>query len=247
MKSWFYVANGQRTGPVDEATFAGLVATGVVSAETSVWQEGMADWQPYRMVSGGTGQVVCSSCGKTVPGSEALNYGGRMICAECKPSFVQKLKEGGEAALEKMNYAGFGVRFGAKFVDGLIVMGVMGVIYAIMIPMMTSSARSGNNGMGMFVVFQVLIYGLSYVGVPLYSAFFLSKYGATPGKMACKLKVVRSDGQPLSFGRALGRVYAEFLSAMILYIGFIMVAFDSPERRALHDRICDTRVILVKK
>jgi hypothetical protein len=30
---------------------------------------------------------------------------------------------------------------------------------------------------------------------------------------------------------------------MILGIGYIMAAFDEPERRTLHDRICDTRVI----
>jgi uncharacterized RDD family membrane protein YckC len=32
------------------------------------------------------------------------------------------------------------------------------------------------------------------------------------------------------------------LSAMILYIGYIMAGFDS-QKRALHDMICDTRVI----
>jgi uncharacterized RDD family membrane protein YckC len=39
-----------------------------------------------------------------------------------------------------------------------------------------------------------------------------------------------------------GRFSAEILSGLIFYIGYIMVAFDS-EKRALHDRICNTRVI----
>ncbi len=56
------------------------------------------------------------------------------------------------------------------------------------------------------------------------------------------LRIVRSDGSRVSYLRALGRHFAEFISALILYIGYIMVAFDS-EKRALHDHICDTRVI----
>jgi uncharacterized RDD family membrane protein YckC len=75
-----------------------------------------------------------------------------------------------------------------------------------------------------------------------YSWFFLKRYAATPGKMALGIKIVRSDGSPLSTGRILGRYFSEMLSTMILMIGYIMAGFDD-ERRALHDRICDTRVI----
>ncbi|HET6371045.1 MAG TPA: RDD family protein, partial [Nitrospiria bacterium] len=41
---------------------------------------------------------------------------------------------------------------------------------------------------------------------------------------------------------ACGRYFAEILSGIILCIGYIMAAFDD-EKRALHDRICGTRVI----
>jgi len=57
--------------------------------------------------------------------------------------------------------------------------------------------------------------------------------------------VVRSDGSALSTGRIIGRYFSEMLSSMILCIGYLMVAFDE-ERRGLHDRICDTRVIKSK-
>jgi uncharacterized RDD family membrane protein YckC len=40
----------------------------------------------------------------------------------------------------------------------------------------------------------------------------------------------------------VGRYFAQGLSAMLLYIGYIMAGFDS-EKRALHDYLCDTRVI----
>jgi uncharacterized RDD family membrane protein YckC len=86
---------------------------------------------------------------------------------------------------------------------------------------------------------------LRLLGYPIaiaYETYFVGRYGATLGKMACGLKVVRSEGQNVSYGRAFGRYWACLLSSMTLTIGYIMAAFDS-QKRALHDRICDTRVI----
>jgi uncharacterized RDD family membrane protein YckC len=76
----------------------------------------------------------------------------------------------------------------------------------------------------------------------VYNTFFVGRFGATPGKMACRLRVVIPDGAHISYMRALGRNFAEWVSAIVLAIGYIMAAFDS-EKRALHDRICDTRVV----
>jgi uncharacterized RDD family membrane protein YckC len=75
-----------------------------------------------------------------------------------------------------------------------------------------------------------------------YTSWFLGKYAATPGKMAFKLKVVSSDGSRISYLRGLGRHFAKWISWMIMGIGFLMAAFDD-EKRTLHDRICDTRVV----
>ncbi len=79
-----------------------------------------------------------------------------------------------------------------------------------------------------------------------YEVYFLSTSGATLGKQALGLKVIRSDGSGISPGLALGRYFAALISGpFTLWIGYIIAGFDS-EKRALHDRICDTRVIYVK-
>jgi uncharacterized RDD family membrane protein YckC len=70
----------------------------------------------------------------------------------------------------------------------------------------------------------------------------VGKYGATPGKMALGLRIVSSSGEPVTYVKALARFFAEMVSAIICYIGYIMAAFDE-QRKALHDQICDTRVI----
>ena len=69
-----------------------------------------------------------------------------------------------------------------------------------------------------------------------------SERGATVGKMAMNLRVVTDKGQRLSFLNATGRYFAKFISALILGIGFLMVAFTE-RKRGLHDMIAGTLVI----
>jgi uncharacterized RDD family membrane protein YckC len=75
-----------------------------------------------------------------------------------------------------------------------------------------------------------------------HEGLFISRLGATPGKLVPGLRVVRPDGGKFSLGRAIGRYFAKMLSAIILGIAYIMAAFDK-EKRGLHDIIADTRVI----
>jgi len=75
-----------------------------------------------------------------------------------------------------------------------------------------------------------------------YTTYCVGRWGATPGKMACGLKIVTSEGGRVSYLRAFGRYWAEQLSGMLLYIGYIIAAFDA-EKRSLHDHICGTRVV----
>ena len=77
----------------------------------------------------------------------------------------------------------------------------------------------------------------------LYFAFMeSSERGATLGKMAVGLRVVTDQGERLSFLQASGRYFAKFVSALILCIGFIMVAFTE-RKRGLHDMISGSLVI----
>jgi uncharacterized RDD family membrane protein YckC len=60
--------------------------------------------------------------------------------------------------------------------------------------------------------------------------------------MALGLRVVTDQGQRLTFLNATGRYFAKFISALILGIGFLMVAFTD-RKRGLHDMIAGTLVI----
>ena len=62
------------------------------------------------------------------------------------------------------------------------------------------------------------------------------------GKIALGIQVTDLQGNRVSFGKALGRNVAKILSALILYIGFIMAAFTA-KKQGLHDMIAGTLVV----
>ena len=64
---------------------------------------------------------------------------------------------------------------------------------------------------------------------------------ATLGKMAMSIVVTDISGNRVSFGRATGRHFAKIISAIILYIGYLMIAFTE-KKQGLHDIIADTLV-----
>ena len=248
--NWYYADKGSQVGPVSEEEFQSLVQKGTITSDTLVWNSNMKDWQKYGDVMGGkiaeptspTAQTnssedtFCAECGKPFSKEDMIRYQDSWVCAICKPIFVQKLKEGVTLATS-LEYAGFWIRFGAKIIDGII-MWVITMIVSMAFVFMAGSFS--NSTLGIFVS---LISFFFQIAIPAaYTTWFLGKYGATLGKMACKIKVVSPDGYPISYLRALGRHFAEWLSGMILMIGYIMAAFDD-EKRALHDRICETRVV----
>ena len=244
---WFYVENGSQQGPVNEETFHDLQAKGVITPETLVWQAGMPEWLPLSRAQGPNaaitaataaqhGMAACAECGVLFPQEDMIQFRGAFICATCKPVFFQRLKEGATLPGE-MVYAGFWIRWGAVFIDGLI-MGALGLLMNAVVSAFVRPEPGEFGFVLMFIGTQTvsLLMGLSY------ETWFIGKYGATLGKMALGLKVVRPDGESVTYMRALGRFGAKYVSGIILSIGYLMAAFDE-EKRALHDRMCDTRVI----
>jgi uncharacterized RDD family membrane protein YckC len=256
---WYYAEGALQNGPVTDEEFADLVRNGRVQAQTLVWREGMANWQPYSTVAlpqpAGAApavpaplvpaqlapnEVLCHECGKAVSKENAIQYGTVWVCANCKPLFLQKLREGAMRPVAQAQYAGFWIRFVAKFIDGLILGVILILPFLVILFQIARGGRQPDPGQTFLlqIGFQVVYLAFQVA----FNTFFIGKFGATPGKMACSLRVVMSDGRTLSFGRAFGRACADILSNIICSIGYIIAAFDD-QKRALHDHICDTRVV----
>ena len=181
----------------------------------------------------------CSECGKPFPEDDLIKYEEFHICAGCKPMFLQKIKEG--VAVSEVQYAGFWIRAGAKMIDWLILM-IPQFIFNMVI-MGSVNMQPGNPEQLAVMSGRIILSFVLQLLVPLiYTTWFLGKFSATPGKMACGLKFITAENEKISYLRAFGRHFGDLLSGIILAIGYLMVAFNS-EKKALHDIICNTRVI----
>jgi len=179
---------------------------------------------------------ICTMCGGRFSREDVIRFGPELVCAGCKPRYVQMLEQG-DSRPGSFRYGGFWIRFVAKIVDGLL-LGVVDLVlsYLIRLPL------PGPGDPASALVAVALSTFANFALAVAVTTWFLGRFGATPGKMALGLAVVRPDGGKISYQRAFGRYFAEFLSSLILCVGYLMAAFDD-EKRALHDRICDTRVI----
>jgi uncharacterized RDD family membrane protein YckC/uncharacterized protein YbaR (Trm112 family) len=190
-----------------------------------------------------TPQFTCSMCGGSFGRPKLARFGEKLVCANCKPAYVQMLQQG-VAQTANMRYAGFWIRFGAKFIDGILIMILLMPLSMLVTsdinvdPSNPAAMSSAMTGVGLMYLIQIIIPAAM-------TCFFLGRFQATPGKMALGLIVVTPERGRISYLRALGRHFAEWISSLILAIGYIMVAF-SDEKCALHDRICSTRVVYKK-
>ncbi len=185
-----------------------------------------------------------------------MQINGVAICAACKPVYVQKMREGTVQFIAPtpgaMRYGGFWIRVLAKFIDVIIVGIPIMVLY--MIAVFGFGMGMGGGAMqrpgqvpdiAMLLTSLGLQLGLQVIGIILggfYNVFFVVKYGATPGKMIVGLRIIMANGDRLGVGRAIGRYFAEMVSGMVCYIGYIIAAFDD-QKRSLHDHMCSTRVV----
>jgi uncharacterized RDD family membrane protein YckC len=118
-------------------------------------------------------------------------------------------------------YAGFWARVGAYLIDLLVVL--IPVVLLALIP--------------------ILGIILDIVGIWLYFALQeSSERQATIGKRAVGIYVTDLQGRRISFGQATGRYFGKIISGLILYIGYIMVAFTE-KKQGLHDMMAGTLVI----
>lgn len=145
---------------------------------------------------------------------------------------------------DQMVLADRGVRLGASILDGLIFAGMVylplilgtgaGVILTGDVPRPTPALIVGG--------------GLALVGMAIWAWLnikFVLENGQSIAKRLLGIKVVRTDGSPITLGRIfwLRNVVNSLISLVPLY-GIIEVLFIfSENRQCLHDKLADTLVI----
>ncbi|HWG58634.1 MAG TPA: RDD family protein [Candidatus Acidoferrales bacterium] len=195
--------------------------------------------------------LACSQCKRTFARSDLVQIAGSWVCGNCKGAFLSRVVAGGPGDGVSVRYAGFWIRLGARFIDGFIFLVPIAIVAAIVMPnLIPTAAAPGRVTVNRIFAFEATVIIASIVFALLYEVLMLRYWGATVGKMACGVKVVRPDGSGLGWGVSFGRYLMfnvvismiPFVNWILLLTTAIMAGVDE-EKRGLHDRVCGTRVV----
>jgi uncharacterized RDD family membrane protein YckC len=117
-------------------------------------------------------------------------------------------------------------RFIAIFIDGII----LGIFTGVFV--------GAGKGAGA---------GISFiVGVAYNWYFWTRQNGQTPGKMLMNIRVVKTDGSPITDMDAILRYVGYYINSAVLMLGWIWALADS-NHQGWHDKIANTYVVKAEK
>lgn len=136
--------------------------------------------------------------------------------------------------------AGFAVRWLALIIDNLIIM-IVGFLIGFLLSFLGTLLGS-NDFQGLYGC----LFCLSSLIAAAYYVVCWATLGAGPGGRLLGLRIVRRDGSPIDFGKALIRFLGSLVSSLVISLGYLWAAFDS-EKQTWHDKIASTYVVAEKE
>jgi uncharacterized RDD family membrane protein YckC len=204
--------------------------------------------------------MFCPKCGKETDASgKFCQWCGTDIEA-IAPKAVMKTEPEDDEEEESTtgNYAGLGRRFFAFIIDAIMLLILMtvaatffglvqGVKYFYYITVQRAPisvlTEAGTSEAALTPIVAAL--GVLFIIIPwlYFAGFECSRGQGTPGKTLLRIVVTDKDGNRISFARATLRHFFKYISALIIFIGFIMIGLTR-KRQGLHDRVAGCLVLL---
>ena len=197
--------------------------------------------------------VPCARCGVPYCDDCLVVLRNERLCAGCKDDLLRDVISG--TAGERKPLARLPQRLAAYVIDRAIFYAFVASLLFLETPLRRTGIYPGQIANVQLIVLAVL-----YAGFAVYEAWMLSSRGQTLGKMALRMRVVRTDGTPITWKQAWGRAFIRsvFLSVwyavtlihwseIVIWIFFLtlldpLVALVTPQRTAIHDLAARTRV-----
>jgi len=136
---------------------------------------------------------------------------------------------------QTMQYAGFWKRTLASIIDSVIT-STGSILILLLLILLCNSEKQYSIALTIWYILAVVIVWLYY------TLMESSSYQGTVGKIFLGIKVTDLNGHKIGFGRATGRHFGKIISAIILFVGFIMVAFTK-RKQGLHDIMAGCLVV----
>jgi uncharacterized RDD family membrane protein YckC len=184
--------------------------------------------------------AFCDKCGA------ALTNMRPMVSATAAPSPTSP--ESGPAPPlypAAVEYAGFWKRLAAALIDGILLIGtyfVLTFLFSFVYYSVTGDDEEEMSDATATVIMYTAWAAVAMLGWLYYAFMESSAKQATLGKMALGIMVTDGQGRRVSFARATGRYFGKIISNIILYIGYIMIAFTA-KKQGLHDIMADCLVV----
>lgn len=139
--------------------------------------------------------------------------------------------------------AGLLRRLGALLYDSLLLAAVLMIATALFLPLTGGEAiTSAGSPRLLRWAYRGVLMGL----VVLFYGSFWTRRGQTLGMASWRLRIEREDGGLLNWGDVLRRLAAALLSLVPAGLGWLWILVD-PGKRAWHDRLSRTRVVVVPR
>ena len=213
MRFWLSNNDGKASGPFELQEIRAMAGRGALSPEAQVCIEGGNEWHSVS-------SVITASPAPNIPSTPPIS--------PVTPEWARTTFHG---------YAGFWKRFAAFVIDVIVLMIIGGVVgFSIGLILAASGSRDTKVAEVLAMLAGALINWIYYATMES------SQLQATPGKLALGIKVTDLEGQRVGFGRATGRYFAKFFSAILLGVGFIKIAFTK-KKQGLHDQLAGTLVV----
>jgi uncharacterized RDD family membrane protein YckC len=163
----------------------------------------------------------------------------------------------------EMRFAGFWRRMAVIFIDGAIVSAVLGAVLVAWIlievfafglefddPLEGGSqeaqvdrqARREAN-IESYVSRRTGVAGWTLAPVIiLYNIGFWAWRGQTPAMVVLGIRLVRTDGSRIGFGKAVVHCLGVMLSSLVFFVGYVTIIWDK-KKQGIHDKMSKTYVV----
>jgi len=234
MSQYHIARNGQQLGVFAEEEIQPGIVTGRFLSDDLFWTEGMADWQPL-------GSKFSAPVATSTPAFSAA------AATPFNPYSAPQSNIVTPAMMPQLKLASRGARLGAAFIDTLIVMFAIAVPLVIGVVLMSQAEKTGGDDVPVAAVLFFVLAGVVMLGLLVWNAVWLTKYGQTIAKRMLKIRVVTfPDGQNAGFVKAflLRAVVNAIINQFVPFYGIVDACFIFREdQRCLHDLIADTTVV----
>ena len=145
----------------------------------------------------------------------------------------------------RLRHQSVGIRFAATLIDGLVLGAIIWILTLFVIGGTAAIAMNSSQGTITAAVWAAIA-SVSLLAIVLWFLYYTlleGMWGQTLGKYLVKIKVVKEDGTPISYGDAAIRTILRIIDGLFSYLVGALLIWTSDRKQRLGDRLAHTVVI----